>query len=65
MNSPRVIDLNGPEGNIFAVVGLLIAECKKVGTEPPKVEEILSIGEYEDIITHIEEAYSDEVLIIR
>jgi len=36
MNSPRVIDLNGPEGNIFAVVGLLIAECKKVGTEPPQ-----------------------------
>lgn len=65
MNIPRVIDLSGPEGNIFAVVGILIAECKQRGVEPPEVEVILNIGGYEDIIDHVEEVYSEVVTIIR
>ena len=37
----RVIDLNGPEGNAFCLLGTAMSLCKQIGIRDTRTEEII------------------------
>ncbi len=50
----RVIDLNGPEGNAFCLLGTAMSLCKQIGISSQRTEEIvneLKSSDYEHLIT--------------
>ena len=50
----RVIDLNGPEGNAFCLLGTAMSLCKQIGISSERTEEIvneLKSSDYEHLIT--------------
>ena len=50
----RVIDLNGPEGNAFCLLGTAMSLCKQIGISDTRTEEIideLKSSDYEHLIT--------------
>ena len=49
----RVIDLNGPEGNAFCVLGTAMSLCKQIGIGVERTDEILDemrSDDYEHLI---------------
>ena len=49
----RVIDLNGPEGNAFCLLGTAMSLCKQIGISSERTEEIideLKSSDYEHLI---------------
>ena len=49
----RVIDLNGPEGNAFCLLGTAMSLCKQIGISSERTEEILDelkSSDYEHLI---------------
>ena len=49
----RVIDLNGPEGNAFCLLGTAMSLCKQIGISSGRTEEIideLKSSDYEHLI---------------
>ena len=49
-----VIDLNGPEGNAFCLLGTAMSLCKQIGISSQRTEEIvneLKSSDYEHLIT--------------
>ena len=50
----RVIDLNGPEGNAFCLLGTAMSLCKQIGIGDTSTEEIvdeMKSDDYEHLIT--------------
>ena len=50
----RVIDLNGPEGNAFCLLGTAMSLCKQIGISDTRTEEIvdeMKSDDYEHLIT--------------
>jgi hypothetical protein len=49
----QVIDLNGPEGNAFCLLGTAMSLCKKIGVDDERTEEIIDemkSSDYEHLI---------------
>ena len=49
----RVIDLNGPEGNAFCLLGTAMSLCKQIGISSERTEEIIDemkSSDYEHLI---------------
>ena len=49
----RVIDLNGPEGNAFCLLGTAMSLCKQIGISSERTEEIvdeMKSSDYENLI---------------
>ena len=49
----RVIDLNGPEGNAFCLLGTAMSLCKQIGISDTRTEEIvdeMKSSDYEHLI---------------
>ena len=49
----RVIDLNGPEGNAFCLLGTAMSLCKQIGIGDTRTEEIIDemkSSDYEHLI---------------
>ena len=49
----RVIDLNGPEGNAFCLLGTAMSLCKQIGISSERTEEIvdeMKSADYEHLI---------------
>ena len=49
----RVIDLNGPEGNAFCLLGTAMSLCKQIGISSERTEEIvdeMKSSDYEHLI---------------
>ena len=49
----RVIDLNGPEGNAFCLLGTAMSLCKQIGISDTRTEEIIDemkSSDYEHLI---------------
>ena len=45
------IDLTGPDGNAFYLLGLAGKLCKQLGLDYEKVKSDMTMGSYEDLIT--------------
>ena len=49
----RVIDINGPEGNAFCLLGTAMSLCKQIGISDTRTEEIvdeMKSDDYEHLI---------------
>ena len=49
----RVIDLNGPEGNAFCLLGTAMSLCKQIGISSSRTKEIMDemkSSDYENLI---------------
>ena len=56
----QVIDLTGPEGNAFYLLGTAMKLCKQIGISSSRTEEILTelkSGDYEHLIKTFDEYF--------
>jgi hypothetical protein len=62
---PLVIDLTGPEGNAFHLIGLARVFIRDSGDNPdPIVEEMMS-GDYENLLQVFDRHFGDWVILER
>jgi hypothetical protein len=60
---PIVIDLTGPDGNAFALMGLAKRLAKQLGFKSP-VEEMMQ-GDYEHLLEVFDKNFGDYVILER
>ena len=60
---PMIIDLTGPDGNAFALLGLANRLSKKFGIENPVDE--MQEGDYEHLVKVFDDAFGDFVILER
>ncbi len=64
-NEPIVIDLTGPDGNAFALMGYVQNFSKQLGIDSkPIIEEMMS-GDYENLIQVFDEHFGKFVILER
>lgn len=57
--SRRMIDLNGPEGNAFYLLGLVSANAKNLGLHKSVIQQRMMAGDYFDLVAHFEAAFGN------
>ena len=63
-----VIDLDGPEGNTFVILGLAVKLGKQMGMSVDKVAEIqkeMKSSDYENLIQTFDKYFGDHVDLMR
>ena len=60
---PMIIDLTGPDGNAFALLGLANRLSKKLGIENPIIE--MQKGDYEHLVKVFDNTFGDFVILER
>jgi len=60
---PMIIDLTGPDGNAFVLLGLANRLSKKFGIENPVDE--MQKGDYEHLVKVFDNAFGDFVILER
>ena len=60
---PIVVDLAGPDGNAFALMGLASRLAKQLGIESP-TDEMMS-GDYENLLEVFDKNFGDFVILER
>lgn len=59
------IDLTGPDGNAFVLIGLASRWAKQLGLDSKKIQEEMTSGDYENLIGVIEKYFGDYVTLYR
>ena len=59
------IDLNGPEGNVFVLLGYAANFCKQLGIDPKEVKEKMMSSDYENAVSVFDEYFGDYVILYR
>lgn len=59
------IDLTGPEGNAFVLIGYAGKWAKQLGLDPKKIQEEMMSGDYENLIGVIEKYFGEFVTLYR
>jgi hypothetical protein len=59
------IDLTGPEGNAFVLIGYASKWAKQLGLDSKKIQEEMMSGDYENLIGVIEKYFGDYVTLYR
>ena len=62
-SGPIVIDLTGPDGNAFALMGLASRLAKQLGIESPTAE--MMSGDYENLLEVFDKNFGDHVILER
>ena len=57
----RVIDLNGPDGNAFYLLGTAMKLSKQIGLDWNEVNDVMTEGTYEELITAFDIYFGDYV----
>lgn len=59
-----VIDLDGPEGNVFALIGIGIKWCRDTGDDPKKFAADMKAGTYVDAVKTFDRYFGAHVDIV-
>lgn len=59
------IDLLGPEGNAFALLGIAKDLCHKTGIEWESVKNEMTSGDYENLLQVMEHYFGDLIIMYR
>lgn len=59
------IDLSGPEGNAFVLMGYAKTYAKRWGKDPTPILERMKSGDYENLISVFDEEFGDFVDLVR
>ena len=60
---PIVVDLTGPDGNAFALMGLASRLAKQLGIKSPTAE--MMSGDYENLLEVFDKNFGDFVILER
>ena len=60
---PNVVDLTGPDGNAFALMGLASRLAKQLGIESPTAE--MMSGDYENLLEVFDKHFGEFVILER
>ena len=63
--SEIVIDLTGPDGNAFALMGYASRFAKKLGRDEKAIIEEMMSGDYENLIQVFDREFGDFVILER
>ena len=64
-NRKMVIDLTGPQGNAFNLIGVANRLCKKFGKDAGDVIKRMTSGEYANLVDVFESEFGDFVTMYR
>ena len=59
------IDLTGPEGNAFVLIGYARKWSKQLGLNPDEVEKEMMSGDYENLVSVLEKHFGSVVTFYR
>ena len=62
---PIEIDLNGPQGNAFALIGMASGWAKQLGLDAKEIQTDMMSGDYEHLLSVIEKYFGDYVVMYR
>ena len=62
-SGPIVVDLTGPDGNAFALMGLASSLAKQLGIKSPTAE--MMSGDYENLLEVFDKNFGDFVILER
>ncbi len=57
----QVIDLTGPQGNAFYLLGTAMKLCKQIGLDWNEVNDVMTSGNYEELITAFDIYFGDYI----
>jgi len=63
-DKPRIIDLGGPDGNAYALLGIATGALRKLNREPDMFIKIMTAGDYKHLVTTFNELLGDYFTII-
>lgn len=61
----REIELSGPEGNAFYLLGIARQYAKQLNKDWKTIQQRMTAGDYENLITVFDEEFGDYVDLIR
>jgi len=59
------VDLTGPDGNSFVLIGMAKRWSKALGKDFKKIQEEMISGDYENLLTVLEREFGDYVIFYR
>lgn len=59
------IDLTGPDGNAFNLMGVARRLARKMGTDPDPIIDEMKAGDYENLLRVFEKHFGDFVILYR
>ena len=62
---PVEIDLSGPDGNAFALLGMAKKWGKQLGLDWKEIQSQMMSGEYDNLLDVMEEEFGDYVIFYR
>jgi hypothetical protein len=64
-NGPVVIDLTGPEGNAFCLLGYARRFARQLGLDFTEIETAMTSGDYENLVETFDQYFGDYVILER
>ena len=64
-DEPMVIDLTGPQGNAFVLMGMAQQFSKQLGLDHKRVLDEMKAGDYENLIQVFDGYFGDYVILER
>ena len=61
----RVIDLTGPDGNAFALMGFAVRFAKQLDLDATQIREEMMAGDYENLVAVFDKYFGDYVTLER
>ena len=65
IDRPLVIDLTGPQGNAFYLMGFAQKNARKFGLDGSSILEEMKSGDYENLITTFDKYFGEYVILER
>ena len=61
----KVIDLTGPDGNAFALMGYALRFARQLDLDSTKIREEMMAGDYENLVAVFDQYFGDYVVLER
>jgi hypothetical protein len=62
---PVEIDLTGPDGNAFVLIGMAGKLAKQLGLDKSKIQAEMTSGDYENLIKVFDNYFGDYIILYR
>lgn len=59
------IDLTGPDGNAFVLIGLARKWSKQLGLDADEIDKEMTSGDYENLVDTLEKYFGDYIILYR
>lgn len=59
------IDLSGPEGNAFVLIGYAAKWAKQMGLDANEIQKEMMSGDYDNLINVLEKYFGDHIILYK